>query len=203
MLSPCIRLGTGRPASSRKVGAISRFVTIWSTRRPGTHHSRITNQHGRPYGWLVHESLIVLAPFSEEEPVVGGEHDGGIVELAHIGKRLEQLAHVLVGGDDPGVVVLDHFLQGAGAIAFGLRAPDIRSDAVVGLGECARLAGVSLQVVVEGGGLGDRDAVIQIQKPPGRKKGACGDWNQKMRQNGFSRFCFIHRIARSITTSST
>ena len=92
----------------------------------------------------MHEPLVVLAPFAQEETVVGGKHDGGVVELSHTGKRLEQLAHVLVGRHDSGIVILDHFLQGSGAVTFGLRVPGVSSNAIVGLGEGAWFAGISL-----------------------------------------------------------
>ena len=147
----------------------------------------------------MHEALIVEPPLAEEEAVVRALKDGRVVQLALLFEAREDAADILIHIDQPRVVVLRGLFERARAVRRGSR-PNL----VVCLVERLRLAGVAFQIVIEGGGLWNRNAVVEIEVPPGteevsmRRSGTRGG-----RQKGLSpRSLLIHSSALSVTRSS-
>jgi len=127
---------------------------------------RVADHHGDADGGLVHEALVEETPFAEEVTVVGAVDDGGVVHLVGGFEVGEDAAHVFVDGDYAGVVVLAELFEGADGV-LGVDGADL----VVGVNEGFGFAGVALEVVVEGGRLGDGDAVVEIEMAAGTEEG--------------------------------
>jgi len=126
----------------------------------------VADHHGDADGGLVHEALVEETPLAEEIAVVGAVDDGGVVHLVGGFEVCEDAADVFVDGDEAGVVVLAELFERADGVLCVECA-----DLVVGVDEGLGFAGVALEVVVEGGRLGDGDAVVEIEMAAGAEEG--------------------------------
>jgi hypothetical protein len=93
--------------------------------------------------------------------VIGSDNDGGIVQLAGVFEEINDAAEILVVVHDPGIMIFDHLFQRSGIVVGQNR----RADFIIGFGERAGFAGITFQVVIERGGLGNGDAVVEIEMP--------------------------------------
>ena len=123
--------------------------------------------------------------------MIGSEEHHGVIKLAQVGERLEDLADVVVRIHDARIIVLDDFLERPRAIAarptvLGIRAADF----VIGVGEGAGFSGISLQVIVKRGGLGNRHAVVQIQITPRPEEGSMGRLEPQAKTEGLFALLF-------------
>src|SRR5581483_2394511 len=99
---------------------------------------------------------------SEEEAMVGTQNDRAVVHLVARRQRPEDSTYVFIVGFDPGVVILDDFLQASRTVG-EYRGSD---DLVIGIRNRPGFARVTGKVVVEIVRLGNSDAIVQVGQAP-------------------------------------
>ena len=95
-LTPCMSLGTGAPAVSRNVGAKSRFSTMSLLTVPGLVAAGPADKQRRAQALFVHEPLVVPAMVAEEEALIGGVDDDGVIGEFFLVEVVEHAADVIV-----------------------------------------------------------------------------------------------------------
>ena len=158
----------------------------------GADGAGVAHEEGHAQGFLVHQALVEPAVIAEEEALVGGVDDDGVVGQAFGVEVIEQPADVVVDALDAAQVVLDVDL--VGPLAQGVALEVGREVALeVGLehvladlhGDGGDAAGASFVVIVEVVGLGDVsvvEEVLDIWRPG--SQGRCGALWWHMAKNG-------------------
>jgi len=95
-LRPCIWSGTGIPARSSTVGALSTFTYPAPAYRSCLHHAGTADHPRYSQRLLVHKTLIEPAMIAEKETVIPGEDHNGVLGEAALVQIVEQASHVVV-----------------------------------------------------------------------------------------------------------
>ena len=105
---PSMVAGTGKPASSSRVGTRSTPPSGSRDALSGGDLHRPGDETRHPYRLLVHQALLHEAVVAEHLAVVAVDHEDGFLERAATLQALHQPADLAIDVGHQGVVVADH-----------------------------------------------------------------------------------------------